>query len=481
MKKIFGIFTLVTLLTSCNLDINSDPLSPTDVDKSFVLTAAQGSLATALGGQLTNLGGFLAQYHTQAPSASQYLDIDTYNMNADFSNRLWGEIYAGCLNDLDYVIEKSDDEGDTGSKLIASLLKAYTFQVLTDLYGDIPYSEALQAPENISPIVDSGKDIYLGLISDVTSALESYNDNLGLSDVGSQDAIYGANMDDWVKFGNTLLLKLYMRVSYTDIANPTEVINLVNENNFIVEDAKFALYENAADKANPFYDVQLDHLGDVNNVASLSLLNFYDANADPRIAAVYRTNNDAIYRGVDQGDRESYPSELAQAFSRPNITALTPVYLMTVAESYFLQAEALIRYNAGAGAKEKYDTGVISSFSTYGVSGVESLIASGGAYEYVADSDIETAIKQVMIQKWASLAYTNTIEGFFESNRTQYPETVTIGNEDYASANLVVSVTSVLIGDATPNTILYPGDEVARNPNIVQKSSLTEKIWWDQK
>ena len=105
----------------------------------------------------------------------------------------------------------------------------------------------------------------------------------------------------------------------------------------------------------------------------------------------------------------------------------------------------------------------------------------GGAYEYVASPDIETAVRQVMIQKWVSLAYVNNIEGFFESNRTLYPETVSLGDEDYTIGNFVVSVGSVLTGGQTPNTIFYPDTETSKNPNITQKTSITEKVWWDQK
>ncbi|MFV9552253.1 SusD/RagB family nutrient-binding outer membrane lipoprotein [Algibacter sp. PT7-4] len=485
MKNILTALFFLVLITSCEekLDINDNPNTPVNVDKSFVLTAAQGSLATGMGGQLANLGGFLAQYHTQPPSASQYLNIDTYNMNIDFSDRLWNELWAGCLNDLNYVLDKSDEEGDTGSYLIASLIRAYTFQVLTDLYGDIPYSEALLGSGNITPNVDFGGDIYTGLIDEINAALGKYNNNPVDSNVGAQDAIYNANMEDWIKFANTLKLKLYMRMSYTSQANASAVNALLSQDNFITSDAKFALYESAENKANPFYDVQIDHLGDVNNIASNSLLQFLEAHADPREAAIYRTNSSGIYRGIDQGDRGSYASEVASDFSRPNVTATTPVYLLTVSESNFLQAEALIRYSNGAGAKAKYDAGVANSFLTYGLDAgiAATFTGTGGNYEYVASTDIETAVRQVMIQKWVSLAYVNNIEGFFESNRTQYPETVTFGNQNYPNGNLVVSVGSVLTGDQTPNTIFYPDTETSKNPNITQKTSITEKVWWDQK
>lgn len=487
IKKYIGIIFLFALFTSCEeeLDININPNTPTDVDKSLVLTAAQGSLVTSLGGQLTNLGGFLAQYHTQSPSASQYLDIDTYNMSTDFSDRLWNELYSGCLNDLNYVIEKSIEEGDTGTYLIAKLLRVYTFQVLTDLYGDVPYSEALQGADNIAPNTDSGSDIYMGLIAELEEAVNQYNSSPVASTVGSQDAIYNSNMDDWLKFANTLKLKLYMRMSYTGQANSAEVMALINGNNFITTDAKFAIYDGAQNKANPFYDVQLDRLGDVNVVGSSSLIEFYTANGDSRLEAVYRMNDQNLYRGLDQGDRGSFPSEVAANFARPNVISTTPVYLMTVSESYFLQAEALIRYAGGAGADLAYNAGVINSFTTYGLdtNDAQNLIGSGGNYEYVPGgvSGTESTLRQVMIQKWASLAYINNIEAFFEVNRTKYPETTTFENQDYSIGNLVVSVTSVLTGNQTPNTIFYPNVEVTRNPNITQKSSITEKIWWDQK
>ena len=276
MKNILKLLFFVLIITSCeeNLNINDNPNTPVNVDKSFVLTAAQGSLATGLGGPLANLGGFLAQYHTQSPSASQYLNIDTYNMNIDFSDRLWNELWAGCLNDLKFVMVKSDEEGDTGSYLIATLLRGYTFQVLTDLYGDIPYSETLLGAENVTPKVDFGGDIYTGLIDEINSALNKYNSNPVPSNVGAQDAIYSADMSEWIKFANTLKLKLYIRMSYTSQANSSAVMALLAEDNFISSDAKFDLYENAQNKANPFYDVQIDRLGDVNNIASNSLLQY---------------------------------------------------------------------------------------------------------------------------------------------------------------------------------------------------------------
>lgn len=487
MKKIIRILFLAILVVSCekDLNINDNPNTPTNVDKSFVITAAQGSLATVLGGDLTNLGGFMAQYHTQAPSASQYLNIDSYNLNTDYANTLWSELYSGCLNDLNYVKSESEEVGETGSYLIATLLEAYTYQVLTDLFGDIPYSESILGSENISPKSDPGNEIYLSLITKIDNALSKYNNNPVASTFGSQDAVYESSMEDWVKFGNTLKLKLYMRMSYTDQANASAVNALLAQDNFIENDAKFALYNSSQEenKNNPFYDVQIQRLGDVNNVGSASLIRFYTENADPRVDVVYRKNKNDVIRPLDQGDRASFSSEKGDDFSRPNVLPGTPVYLLTVSESNFLQAEALIRYSGGANAAAKYEEGVVNSFLTYGLNpaAAQALVGTGGVYEYVPSADVEQAVRQVMIQKWASLAYVNTIEAFFEVRRTKFPETLSLGSQDYAIGNLIVSENSVLPGDQTPNSLFYPSNEVLRNSNLDQKSSVTEKIWWDQK
>ncbi len=488
MKNIIKFLFLTIMITSCekDLNINTNPNTPTGVDKSFILTAAQGSIATVIGGDLTNLGGFLAQYHTQAPSASQYLSIDSYNMNTDYANRLWSELYAGGLNDLKYVKEVAEDENDTGSYLIATVLQAYTYQVLTDLFGSIPYSESLLGSQNINPAPDAGEVIYPALIASIDDALTKYKNDPVPSTVGKQDVIYNANMGDWIKFANTLKLKMYLRMAYTTLANPAAVNTLMAENNFITSDAKFSVYSAVLEenKNNPFYDVQIDRIGDVNNIASLSLLNFYVDNNDPRIDAVYRKNATNAHRGIDQGDRNSYGgSILATAFSRPNIVFNTPVYLMTVSESNFLQAEALIRYAAGAGASAKYNAGVLNSFLTYKLTAAQAnaLTAPGGAYAYVPSANVETALRQVMVQKWASLAYINNIEAFFEISRTKYPEIVTFGTQNYTIGNLIVSRNSVLPGGQTPKSLFYPDNEVTRNTSLQQKGSLTEKIWWDKK
>lgn len=485
INKIFLVF-LSGILFSCEnqLDINTDPNAPTEITPGLALSAAQASLITVTGGDFFNLGGFYAQYHTQAPSASQYETIDQYNMDTSYANRTWTELYAGCLNDLEFVITESNKTGDTGGVLIGTVIKAYTFQLLVDVFGDVPYTEGLQGLNNITPKTTEGSVIYLDLISKIDAALAKYKASPFDTKIGKQDIIYGADMAQWVKFANTLKLKMYLRMAYTSLANPAKVNALIAENNFLAKDAKFANFgkEEDLNKRNPFYEVQVKFLGDVNNVASNSLFEFYNLNSDPRQTSVFKPNSAGSYLAISQGSGEDF-NNLASNYARPNIKENTPVYLLTVSESNFLQAEALIRYAGGTGAKAKYDEGINTSFETYGLSRTlaSPLIGTGGAYAYAPAANTEATLRQVIIQKWAALAYINNIESYIETTRTKFPEIVAATSADYKIGNRIPSKRSVLTGTNVPSILYYPDNETERNPNINQHSSLTVKVWWDKK
>lgn len=499
MKNIFKTVILISLgfFISCedDLDINTNPNSPPQINTGLALASAEASLMTVMGGELTNYGGFFAQYHTQGPGASQYENIDQYNLTTAYANRLWTELYSGCLTDLKYVEEESVATNETGVALMAVVLKAYTYQVLVDLFNDVPYTEALQGESNITPSPTPGSEIYTDLIAKIDAALVAYNSNPVLPKIGKQDYINGTiivnnevrsvdptiHMERWIKTANTLKLKLLLRMSYTSQANSGAVNALISQNNFIDEDVEFDNFGTAVNQRNPFFEVQITRLGDVNNIASSSLHEFYTTNSDPRRARVYRPTTSGSFVALAQGAGAEF-TNTASSYSRPNVTAGTPVYFLTVAESNFLQAEGLIRYSGGIGAKEKYDAGVEASFDTYGISGQAApFLIAGGAYEYQTGGSVEQTLRQVIVQKWASLAYVNNIEAYFETVRTKFPEVVTEGSENYAIGNRIPSRISVRSDNSVPSILFYPDNETNRNPNINQHSSLFDKVWWDQK
>jgi hypothetical protein len=489
ISKILTIIFSIGILTSCDgdLDVNTDPNTPGNITPALALASAEASIISMTGGEFANLGGFYAQYYTQAPSAGQYDLLDEYNLSTSFGDRAWNELYSGGLNDLKYVQTEASKDGNTGQFLIATLLQSYTFQVLVDVFGDVPYTEALGGVSNINPRPTPGDEIYKDLLVKIDAALAAYNSKPVASGFGTQDVIYGGDMTHWVKFANTLKLKIYLRMAYTPLANPAAVQALLAQNNFITADAAFAKFGTELSQRNPFYEVNLSSspgLGDINHIASNTLLQFYQLNNDPRRDAVYRPNTATIpaYLGLDQGNGENL-TNTAISYARPNIVAQTPVYLLSVAESNFLKAEALIRYSGQVGAKAEYDLGVENSFRAYKlpVTGAAVLTGAGGAYEFAPGLPTEQAVRQVIVQKWAALANLNNIEAYIEATRTKFPEVVPFGTQDYSIGNRIPSRTSILTGTTIPSILFYPQNEVDRNTSIKQRTSITQKVWWDQK
>lgn len=485
MKAIFrNSILLITsiIIISCDdeLNVNQNENNPTNVSARFFLTAAEASLATVLGGELTNYGGFLAQYHTQSPDGRQYLNIENYNVGSNYANDIWLEAYAGGINDLDKVIDLS--QGNTGNVLIAHCLRVYYFQLLTDLFGDIPYAEKLSSLSNLNPLPIPQQKIYQRLINELQTAVNNYEANEIAPDFGSQDIFLDNNIGSWLRFANTLLLKLNLRLSETSDANPTAINALLTNNKFLETNVAFDIYEDEDKKRNPFNDEQIVSLNDVNHISSNSLLKFLQLNNDARINAIYRPNNIGDFNGIDQGARDLVEGSAKSIlnFSRPNISATQPVYLFTEAEISFMQAEALVRYQGGAGAQEKYETGIRQSFDFSLQAIEEAEILINGAYSYNPRSSDENKIEKIIVQKWVANAYVNTIESYFEQLRTGFPKIVSKNaNPDYRLGRLKVSLESVLQDNQTPLSLFYSQDEVNRNFNINQKATLLENVWWD--
>ena len=484
LKVLFLSFVLVASGCKEFLDINEDPNNPLDATIDLILPSAQTSLMVTIGGSYHNLGGFWSQYYTQAPDAGQYEEFDEYNITSDEFDREWQEVYAGGLNDLEIIRTKATEDGENSYYMIATLMQCYMYQMLADLYNDIPFTEALQGATtgNLNPGFDNGADIYPALLSRIDEAVDRYNtDGPGSLDPAGRDLVYGGNMNQWIRFANTLKLKMYLRMHYAS-PNAAAVTDLLAADNFITMDAKIDQFNDEQSKRNPYYEIQVDRLGDVNQRASGTMMRFLVENSDPRIDGIFIPGSSG-HNAKEQGDfaNRDIPNG---ALSTPNITALTPVYFMTVAEANFLKAEAAVRYSGGTGAQSAYEAGIAASFAMHGITGADSLYGTGGVYEWDETGDAETDIGQIMIQKWVAMANFQNLEAFFEINRTQYPPFSSNAKGTPGDVGeLTISYASVLTGDKTPRRLLVPDIEVARNTSAPSQPAegLAAKVWWDKK
>jgi len=470
-KIILSLFVTV-FFASCEgfLDVNTDKTSPATAPYEMVFPAAVTSSASVIGGQYAILGSLWAQHFTQSNTANQYKVIDGYRLTSSEFNTSFNELYSGALNDLSRVAEESSAAGDWNTYLMAKTIRVYTFQILADLYDQIPYTDALKGVSagNISPKYDSCRIVYDGLIKELDEALAKDFSAKTNKNIGSKDFIFGGDIELWKQFANTLKLKIYLRqVNIRPVVAKAGIEKLYSDNvTFLSTDAKLAVFSAEVNKQNPLYGSEVQYLGDPNLRASQTLFNFLSANSDPRLDKIYKAPASG-HKALKQGDylalSTAYPNG---SLSSGQFSATDPVYFITESESYFMQAEALTRYTSIAGnAKNLYEMGVGAAFERLGLIGSAPFLDTNGAYDFAKATTTEGKISAIITQKWIASAIAQPIEGFFDFNRTGYPSIFT------------VSVNSA-IGAAFPKRLLFAADERSRNPNTPAQVAIDVKVWW---
>jgi hypothetical protein len=483
--------------TSCKkqLDINTNPDVPSleQGTPELVFPAGVASAAGRIGGDLAIIGGIWSQFYTQNTTSSQYRNVDAFNMSKnDFGSTLssspWAELYSGALNDFQFVINKSNQNQNWNYLLMATVMKAYAMQVLVDIYDKIPYTEAFQGANNLAPKFDDGYTVYKGLLAELDTALSKNFDASTNTVPGETDFIFPGALsswaiDPWIQFANTLKLKMYMRMVY---AKPQEaeagIKKLYTEGaNFLDQDATMDVFEDAPDKSNPLYEFNFRKLNTTENLkASVTFLSWLQENDDPRIDDYFEfeTGSTSNYLGINQGDYENIDPAFNKA-SRARVLATDPVDFISLAESHFLQAEALERFYGGAGAKAQYDAGVTAAFDRYGEDASD-FIAPGGPYVYPSAGTFEQKLEAIITQKWASMPGSHALEAFFERNRTNYPRTSPVYSTDaaYVPGQFVYPKKGVTNG-LFAKRLIWPDVEVSKNPNAPAQEPVTKEVWWD--
>jgi hypothetical protein len=514
--KYIGLILTVGILTfsSCKkdfFDINESPNSPTVLKVSEVLPTAQLAMGQAIGNDLKIGSGIWAQYWAQSFNASQYKAYDQYNVTNESQRAAWILLYSDALSDLNYIIEHGTTEGKPNYVAIATILKAYNFHVLTDAYGDIPFSEAGKGAEGIlSPKYDSQKNVYDGIIA-------MLKDGISKIDVASSvhpaddDLIYHGDMSLWLKFANTTLLRVYMRLSNVDPgkaqAGIAEIINSAttfpfidsdfnpNNNQAGSETAKIT-YTSTGGNTNPLYASYIALNSTTNLVASATAVNrFFDytADGDARISVLY-TPVGATYIGIPNGylginNTGGYPTpppvmSLPGSITGANIvasSATAPVIFLSDYETYFLLAEATERgwINLGVTAEEIYNWGIQLSYFSLGLQADETDPASDYSV-YINDPSVKYSLQSdklqaIYFQKWFAMCGLQNFEAWTEGRRTGYIESnmgVGVPNTSFFTRSLNAG------GNPLPARMLYPDLEVTRNKNFPGQQALGTKMWW---
>ncbi len=429
MKKIFiTLFAAALALSSCDsyLDINQDPNSPQEenMTTSIMFPGAEMNLAASYGNYLRITGGYFAQQYSQVFGTSNYLDYSQFTMSATRSSGSYNTLNVGCLKNLENIRNLASANEEWGTYLAATTLRAFTYQILIDCYGETPYSEGLDI-DNLSPHYDEGIDVYNGVLVELNDALSKTT----ASDLVCTNFLFGnSNANNWIQLANVVKLKLLMRMSDTQNVQ-SELAALIEGGNFPKKNIAWTgIWADELGKANPFYQEEFaTYFGSTqtNVILNLALSRTMQDSDDARLKAFFATNSKDEYTGGISGTQFSGSKVYTASYwCRPKVGYSTPVYLITLSEIEFFLAEYYARYGTSDEAESHYKAAIEASFETAGVSGASTIYTT----HYPWDN---ANYKQLIgIQKWVALSGTNTFEAWCEMRRLKYPTFGTVSGTD---------------------------------------------------
>ncbi len=443
-------------LGSCNFvdyELNQDPNKPSDVSQELLLPGAQITLGYVLGGDIGRYTSCWTQHH--AGVDRQHADYSLYRITETDVNTLWNNLYATTLSDLDIIIQKSADDSSPHYSGVAKIMTANTLGILTDLYGDIPYSDALQNGENLTPTYDTGESIYVAIqqlldegISEVTAVGSSKSP-------GSDDLIYGGDLSAWVAAANSLKARYHIHLSElnasTAYTNALAAINAgaISSN---AGDAEVP-FGAAATEANPWFQFEQQRSDVDMGEFFIDLMNSI---ADPRVTVFASPNQGGAYVGAPQGVAGVDASPFGPAYG----SSASPVPLISYVETKFIEAEANLGTD-NAAAAAAHNEAIIASLAKFGV--------SDATYEAAQADETGASINLTKIITHKYIALYTQLETYNDLRRTD---------------NLV-GITSATTGtsniDDIPSRFPYPlSERLSNGANRPSGVTLNDNVHWDQ-
>lgn len=504
MKKLLIALGLVSVLvggTSCQkyLDVNHDPNVVEEIkDPKIILTSAQLNVATHIVGWELGLGGsFWVQYWTQKHTGSQFKTVCDYGeQRGDIA---YAGLTSGALQDFERIKKiASQAKEHAGYAYIAEALSIYTWQVLTDVWGALPYFEAQRGAEGIyAPKFNLGEEIYADLLKRVDALLAQGQPTASVD--SHYDFLAGGDLEQWYRFANSLKLKLMMRLTYTSLYDNAKALAFVQSAPLLKTAVAIPgkVWEDSKEgKRHPLreYEAGGANYFTTNIIACTSFIEYLKAGSDPRLEKLF-TSVGGAYRGAFFGDYDSTEktdgstSDKDVKYSVPIIRPDLDAIVISPWEVSFYIAEVYARAGNDAKAREHYEEGVKSSLKQHGITDM-AILGAGGYAEWKPGSEDEM-LHRIAMQKWVAHANYQPLEAFFERNRLKYPRVNEVDVRlsrralfgDFPVGELTISVTGRdKLNQNLPKSWLYPNRIMERNHNALpQKSNVGQKIWWDQK
>ncbi|HTI10825.1 MAG TPA: SusD/RagB family nutrient-binding outer membrane lipoprotein [Puia sp.] len=464
MKKISLFIGLAAMLsgTGCKkfVDVNKDPNNPLDVQEKIILAPVEYNIAhgIAAGGEpdaatYTNHFMQMICYNQVALNYGTYYFVNT-NMD-----QTWITAYTTCLENLKLLTQKGQTNGNFNYVAIAEILTAYTLGFTTDVWGDIPYSQALGGASNFYPTYDKQEDIYKTLLALLDQAVVDIDKKAGLK-VGTDDYFYSGDMTKWRKLAYSLKARYLMHLTkapgYTAATQAGLALTALQSGmTGTADEWKFA-YPGGSTSQNIWY-VNMQPLSTL--VASSAIVDTLKTRNDPRLPfLIAPAKNTGLYNGraigtPTIGNLGDY-SLLGSAYCSVNSTE----YLMPYTEVQFIQAEATLIQSGAAAAQPIYQAAIATHMTKLGVNPTD-------ANTYIAARGTLTASNALeMIMQEKKIADFLSPENYNDWRRTGFPKLTIVPNAQVSEI---------------PRRMLYPQTEINANPQPQQSAKMTDRVWWD--
>lgn len=486
MVKVKYILIMCLVLSSCRKgfeELNMNPNVTTDVDPDALFAYAQFRYHTDyLNGVRTDIWGLNNWMQVQASINGIASAGDEYFISGDAINNTWSIMYADVLGNVDEAMRLTKDDPVNVNKYNTyRIYRAYIFHRITDLWDNIPYTEAhntinAENTPDLSPAYDPQITVYQDLINELRSAVTAFDQSK--PDVGSQDWIYRGDVDKWIRFANSLALRLALRISdkAPDIALPV-IQQLISENHFIQSNQGSARFPHSGNARNPFYELHNTAQGMYN--PSSFLIEQFNSDSDPRIARYAEYSPQSVVFGTFQ--YVGVPSFLLSSDIDPNtLNTFTTSYIgdyfldadlpgttFSYAETCFLLAETSLKGYGGTLTPEVYyDLGVQAHMEqlTIPQADIDTYLNGPGQFNGTLEHIIE--------QKWKTFVYVDAIELYSEWRRTGYPV-------------LRDAQGQIVDEGRVPVRLAYPATELSLNSANVTAvghgiNDFFTKVWWDE-
>lgn len=429
-----------------------------------------------------------------------------YNIIRGWNQQMFSRAFSELMPAWEKVAKQALESNMPQIKAMADIVKVEGLHRVADTYGPIPYCSF--GSGNTSASYDKLEDVYARFFQELDEAIDVLTPyaQTGQSLLSDYDFIYAGDVTSWVKFANTLRLRLAIRCAYADpalakaeaeksIANPIGVIEAAGE--------RAELQHGALSYFHPNYDIAYNfNAGEIRMSASMdSYMNGYK---DPRRSQYFKAAADGNFHGVRLGvlnvNADKYAGTKVSNLNVDNST--TPIVWMTAAESYFLRAEGALRgWNMGGTAESFYKAGIAMSFEENNCGKADSYIAdrTSKPVDYVdptgdnnglaATSQVtiawdesasdETKLEKIITQKWIAM-YPDGPEGWSEFRRTGYPKLLpVVRNLSNGQIDTKLQI----------RRMPFPGSEYDTNPdgvatgvaNLGGPDTGGTKLWWDKK